>query len=43
VPGLLMMRIAQRLAERHHARARRNLLSVDEKLQETMAFSGPIE
>jgi preprotein translocase subunit SecA len=43
VPGLLMMRIAQRLAERHHARLRRNLLRVDEQLKETMAFSGPIE
>jgi preprotein translocase subunit SecA len=43
VPGLLMMRIAQRLAERHHAKLRRNLLRVDEKLKETMAFSGPIE
>jgi len=43
VPGLLMMRIAQRLAERHHAKQRRNLLRVDEKLKETMAFSGPIE
>jgi len=38
-----MMRIAQRLAERHHAKLRHNLLSVDEKLKETMAFSGPIE
>jgi preprotein translocase subunit SecA len=43
VPGLLMIRIAQRLAERHHAKLRRNLLSVDEKLKESMAFSGPIE
>jgi len=38
-----MMTIAQRLAERHHAQLRRNLLSVDEKLKENMAFSGPIE
>jgi preprotein translocase subunit SecA len=43
VPGLLMMRIAQRLAERHHAKLRRNLLNVDKKLKENMAFSGPIE
>ena len=43
VPGLLTMRIAQRLAERHHAKLRRNLLDVDDKLKETMAFSGPIE
>ena len=43
VPGVLMMRTAQRLAERHHAKLRRNLLSVDEKLKETMAFTGPIE
>jgi len=43
VPGMLMMQIAQRLAERHHVRLRRNLLRVDEKLKETMAFSGPIE
>jgi preprotein translocase subunit SecA len=43
VPGLLMMRIAQRLAERHHAKLRHNLLRMDEKLKETMAFSGPIE
>ena len=43
VPGLLMMRTAQRLAERHHAKLRHNLLRMDEKLKETMAFSGPIE
>lgn len=43
MPGLLMVRIAQRLAERQHAKLRRDLLRVDEKLKETMAFSGPIE
>ena len=43
MPGVLMIRIAQRLAERHHAKLRRNLLRMDEKLKETMAFSGPIE
>lgn len=43
MPGVLMMRIAQRLAERHHAKLRRSLLQMDEKLKETMAFSGPIE
>ncbi|MEA2079115.1 MAG: hypothetical protein U9P00_04530 [Pseudomonadota bacterium] len=43
MPGVLMMRTAQRLAERHHAKLRRDLLRTDEKLKETMAFSGPIE
>jgi len=43
VPAGLMMRIAQRFAERHHAGMRRNLLKTDEKLKETMAFSGPVE
>jgi preprotein translocase subunit SecA len=31
---------AQRAAERRHARARRDLLKLDEQLDETLAFSG---
>jgi hypothetical protein len=37
------MRLAQRRAERHHARVRHNLLRLDERLREDMAYSGPIE
>ncbi len=37
------MRLAQRHAERHHARARHNLLRLDDRLREDMAYSGPIE
>ena len=43
VPGRSMMWIAQRMAERHQAKARNNLLKVDDKLKDNMAFSGPIE
>jgi preprotein translocase subunit SecA len=43
VPGTLLMRIAQRRVERHHARTRRNLIRLDQQLKETLAFSGPLE
>jgi preprotein translocase subunit SecA len=43
VPGRLFTGIAQRVAERHHARRRRSLIELDQRLKETLAFSGPQE
>jgi preprotein translocase subunit SecA len=43
VPGKLLMRMTQRIVERHHAKRRRNLLQLDQQLKETLAFSGPLE
>jgi len=43
MPIGIMMRIAQRFAEHYHERLRRNLLRKDEKLKETLAFTGPVE
>jgi len=41
--GILLMRTAQRDVERRHARARRALLQRDEKLNDVLAFGGPME
>ena len=41
--GSLLMRLAQRRAERQHARLRRRLLTLDAQLGELLAFSGPLE
>ena len=38
-----LMRLAQRRAERQHARLRRRLLALDAQLSELLAFSGPLE
>jgi preprotein translocase subunit SecA len=43
IPAKLLMRMTQRIVERHHAKARRNLLRLDQRLKETLAFSGPLE
>jgi len=43
IPSGILMRIAQHFAEHHHERLRRNLLRTDEKLEETLAFTGPVE
>ena len=43
VSGSLFTRIAQYVAERHHARRRRRLMELDQRLKETLAFSGPQE
>ena len=39
----LIGRMAQRRAERHHARIRRDLLSADEHLEQALGFAGPPE
>ena len=41
--GALLVRIAQSSAERHHGRARRELLRVDEQLSDMLAFAGRSE
>ena len=43
MPLGLFMCTAQRLAERHHARLRHNLLRLEERLKEAMAYTGPLE
>jgi len=43
VPGGLFTRIAQFVAERHHARRRHRLMELDQRLKEVLAFSGPQE
>jgi hypothetical protein len=43
VPRKLVMRLTQLMVERQHARQRRNLIAQDQRLKETMAFSGPLE
>ncbi len=43
VPSKLVMGLSQRIVERHHARSRQNLLQLDQRLKETLAFSGPLE
>jgi preprotein translocase subunit SecA len=41
--ALLLLRGAQRRAERHHSRARRSLLKLDEWLEDSLAFAGKPE
>jgi len=41
--GILIMRSAQRGVERRHAHARRALLRQDERLNDVLAFGGPME
>jgi len=41
--GSLLFRKAQRAAERHHARIRRDVLKRDEQLDATLAFSARTE
>jgi len=41
--GGLLVRVAQRAAERHHSRARRALLRVDDQLSDLLAFTGRSE
>ena len=43
LPVEFLMRLAQRRAERQHARLRRRLLKLDAQLGELLAFSGPLE
>jgi preprotein translocase subunit SecA len=43
LPVEFLMRLAQRRAERQHARLRRQLLKLDAQLGELLAFSGPLE
>jgi preprotein translocase subunit SecA len=38
--GALMVTVAQRTAERHHARTRRELLRIDDHLSDLLAFTG---
>ena len=38
--GGLMVSVAQRIAERHHARTRRELLRIDDHLSDLLAFTG---
>ena len=42
-PGRLLLRLAQRGAERRNARIRRQLLKLDEQVGRTLAFSGRME
>jgi hypothetical protein len=38
--GRLLVGLAQRAAERHHGRSRRELLRVDDHLSDLLAFTG---
>jgi preprotein translocase subunit SecA len=41
--GETLLSIAQRAAERHHGRARRALLRIDDQLSDLLAFAGRSE
>ncbi|MBL8477800.1 MAG: hypothetical protein JNK59_00690, partial [Sterolibacteriaceae bacterium] len=41
--GKLLVDLAQGIAERHHGRVRRDLLSVDDQLSDLLAFTGRSE
>ena len=41
--GAATMRLAQRILERRHARARRELIKLDRRLGDVLAFTGPME
>jgi preprotein translocase subunit SecA len=41
--GSALVSIAQRAAERHHGRTRRDLLRVDDQLSDLLAFAGRSE
>jgi preprotein translocase subunit SecA len=41
--GALLVSVTQRAAERRHSRARRELLRIDDRLNDTLAFSGSSE
>jgi preprotein translocase subunit SecA len=41
--GSRLVGLAQRMAERRHARVRRELLKVDEQLRDLLAFAGRVE
>ncbi len=42
VSGRMLMGLAQRLAENHDARQRRDLVKYDEQMQQSLAFTGPL-